>query len=614
MNGVKKSEVRDSALFLSKYVGQIVYLGESGAHALDELVVLQPQWLANVLSSVITFQHNFIKQGILDELALQQILKQYPKAAQAFIVECLTSFKVLVHVAHKNYYIAPSLLPEEPHLHKLQETEIWGFQRGEMEQGKNYRFRFLLIGYMAQIIGRLLLLPSVQLLYTWRNGIVFRYGSKERVYLHLDPVSFSLKLRVRANISIPTSELLALGQTSYILDSTLSILYNAKDETQVQSSIPCPHCLTLISQFGGRTLQMRGNTNEAPACSLNLFEEDVHEFSLHECISAIGTAATTLLCPLGQEPVEISWAAPDVMFSSIDIIEDSDLFILDTLGKGGFGSVFKAKLRRTGHSIDVAVKELTISSEASDKAQETSKFSEFLAEVSFMRKLSHKCIVQLYGIRLNPKPGMVMEYLPIGDLFRFLAKADENLSWKFRMGVAWDISRAMTYMNKSQLVHRDLRSENILLSSLDENSSVRAKLADFGLSRQLLEVSVEFGHDIWQYNPPERLQENKYSAESDVYSFGICCWELASRQVPFGEWEDSDVYYKLLPNGHKEINVFKIKGDIIKGLRPSIHLIDKGCPSEFTMLIEACWATNLSQRPTFAHLSTQLESLYCMAK
>ena len=589
-NGLLETEFMDAVLFLSGQ-GRITYLGDTKCNNLGQYVVLQPQWLVDILSSVITFKHSFLKNGIVEASVFPHILAKYPTKQHDFILSCLEKFKVIVYIKKLDQFLAPSLLTEESDLEKLNGNEVWGnIDDDSIVQGRNYQFTFLPMGFMSQVIGRVLLLDGVDLRYTWRNGIVIEYKNRERVLITLDPIQYSLDIRVRFKESCPLE---ALCEINYIIDSTLSILYNAKDSTQVSCTIPCSHCLT-----------------ENPSDS-----RDFHEFTLRKCVMTAFRGNEFIRCPIGEIDVSLVHTAPDVLFSFIHLIPEENLKLDKILGKGGFGSVYLAELTEVDsngiiNTSPVAVKELSLTD--LDERKAADKFSEFFAEVAFMKQLDHHCIVKLYGIRNRPVLGMVMELLPGGDLSKFISSVDYiEFPWNLRVGIAYDIAQAMKYMDSKQLVHRDLRTENILMKSTDPFAPVRAKLADFGLSRQLIGESREHGHQIWQYNPPERLRDNIYDIRSDVYSFGICCWEIASRRIPYEEWDNNDKYFKVFTNGHKEIQLMKLKDDIIyHGLRPSMDLIDMKAPAAFITLIQNCWKEHPSERPTFSELVETLEGIW----
>lgn len=114
----------------------------------------------------------------------------------------------------------------------------------------------------------------------------------------------------------------------------------------------------------------------------------------------------------------------------------------------------------------------------------------------------------------------------------------------------------MTYLHNKNIIHRDLKSGNILISKLN-NGKLKLKIGtkcnlkklnihnkgDFGLSRNYLRNSMmTVGIGTWQYSSPEFFKEETLTWQSDVYSFGIICWELITRQCPYQNLS----YYQVL--------------------------------------------------------------------
>ena len=101
--------------------------------------------------------------------------------------------------------------------------------------------------------------------------------------------------------------------------------------------------------------------------------------------------------------------------------------------------------------------------------------------------------------------------------------------------------------------------------------------------------------------------DSKYDERSDTYSFGICCWEIATRQFPFDEYSTDP---RFLTGDGREINTLKIKTAIAeKSLRPSFLGPEEGCPGEFEKLIKQCWHTDPNLRPSFDYIVKKLYAI-----
>lgn len=123
---------------------------------------------------------------------------------------------------------------------------------------------------------------------------------------------------------------------------------------------------------------------------------------------------------------------------------------------------------------------------------------------------------------------IVTEFVPGGDLRHLLKDEIKDVSWKLRIKMALDTATAMTYLHSKNVVHRDLKSHNLLV---DENN--RIKICDFGFSRKVGDAEEPMtlcGTDEWM--APEVMLGEKYDAKADVFSFGMVLTELITRQKP----------------------------------------------------------------------------------
>ncbi|XP_057518442.1 LEAF RUST 10 DISEASE-RESISTANCE LOCUS RECEPTOR-LIKE PROTEIN KINASE-like 1.1 [Amaranthus tricolor] len=190
------------------------------------------------------------------------------------------------------------------------------------------------------------------------------------------------------------------------------------------------------------------------------------------------------------------------------------------LGSGGFGTVYYGKLK---DGREVAVKRLFEKSYG--------RVQHFMNEVKILTKLRHQNLVSLYGCTsLNSiELILVYEYVKNGTvadhLFGKFSKSG-LLPWSVRLKIAIETATALSYLHASEIVHRDVKTNNILL---DSNFSV--KVADFGLSR-LFPTDVTHVLTAPQGTPgyldPEYHLCYKLTDKSDVYSFGVVLIELIS--------------------------------------------------------------------------------------
>ncbi|XP_058760801.1 LEAF RUST 10 DISEASE-RESISTANCE LOCUS RECEPTOR-LIKE PROTEIN KINASE-like 1.2 [Vicia villosa] len=190
------------------------------------------------------------------------------------------------------------------------------------------------------------------------------------------------------------------------------------------------------------------------------------------------------------------------------------------LGDGGFGTVYFGKLP---DGREVAVKRLY--------EHNYRRVEQFMNEVNILTTLRHKNLVSLYGCtsRHSRELLLVYEYISNGTIASHLhgELAKPNLlPWSIRIKIAIETATALTYLHASGIIHRDVKTSNILL---DDN--FRVKVADFGLSRLFPEDATHVStapQGTPGYLDPEYHQFYQLTSKSDVYSFGVVLIELIS--------------------------------------------------------------------------------------
>ena len=268
------------------------------------------------------------------------------------------------------------------------------------------------------------------------------------------------------------------------------------------------------------------------------------------------------------------------------IIPYAELQLGQELGSGGFGTVYRAAWR----SADVAVKKLHSAQLTANSRQA------FVAEVETMAKLDSPRLAHLYGACVAPAPYcIVMEYMPKGSLYG-LIHSQEQYGWPVSLQIAVDIGNGLAFLHQEKIIHRDLKSLNILL-----DAQYRAKICDFGLSRVRQEVSVTstvsanaVGTNAW--NAPELFGfKPKYSFASDIYAYGMILWEIATRETPYKDVID--------PN--------EIRIGVAAGNREEIPAT---CPPDYKEAIERCWAQTPEKRPQAGQVAQVLQAQLDAAK
>lgn len=282
---------------------------------------------------------------------------------------------------------------------------------------------------------------------------------------------------------------------------------------------------------------------------------------------------------------EIS-AAKDIIKDTKDlrIIPHTDLTFISELGSGSFGVVYKGKWR----GIPVAIKQLKVEN-LSDSAMQ-----EFHDEVTVMSKLDFPTIVRFYGVSLDNVPSLVMEYYPMGSLFDYMHKSGHFLSDSNLYSVGINVASGLNYLHEKGILHRDLRSPNVLLSS-SGGYEIQALIADFGLakirahSKTMLDVNSKMLGLINWLAPELLLPGNKHTTATDVYMYGTLLWEMVQHEIPFDGINDFNVILS------------QMKARTIENITDSPY-----CDEFFRKMIWACWDLVPENRPT---MKTVLEKM-----
>ncbi|KAI9914242.1 hypothetical protein PsorP6_006041 [Peronosclerospora sorghi] len=272
----------------------------------------------------------------------------------------------------------------------------------------------------------------------------------------------------------------------------------------------------------------------------------------------------------------------------------NEVHIERSIAKGGFGIVYLATYQRR----PVVVKKILPEKAADDRCLRA-----FIEEIKLISSLSHAKIVRFIGVSWSMLSDMavLMEYMPNGDLDMLLKLQHERqeqypkeFDWyqnssvlPAKASIALDILEGVVYLHSfpSPIIHRDLKSKNVLLSS-----SYEAKLSDFGISREWqVDTTMTAGIGTMAWIAPEILQGERYTEMADIYSFGVILSELATCMKPFDGVTNALV-------------VLKVTSEEKPDLGPN-------CPEDIRELANRCLSFNASDRPSASVAHYELRTL-----
>lgn len=298
-------------------------------------------------------------------------------------------------------------------------------------------------------------------------------------------------------------------------------------------------------------------------------------------------------------------------------IDFSELSLSHAVGRGAYSEMWKGSWRGGA----VAVKVLKAPDHSAGGAgagdaggsgsDEHRHLHDFHDEVVVISKLRHPNITLFMAACAHP-PNLciVTEFCHGGNLFSALRRPTwrENIKHNELVCMARDIARGMHYLHCANLIHRDLKSQNILLDRPVENGCPTLKIADFGLSRDFhggshrgtMEESVaavmtsETG--TYRYMSPNVIRHEPYNAKADVYSYAVTVWEMFSCEVPFAGLSPIQAAFAVADKGQRPAAV-------------SAHARANPLPPAWQVLVENCWDEDPHVRPRFLEIIEVLDEM-----
>lgn len=198
--------------------------------------------------------------------------------------------------------------------------------------------------------------------------------------------------------------------------------------------------------------------------------------------------------------------------------------LIEKIGGGGMAVVYKAKCRLLNRF--VAVKILRTDSDMTEDF-----IKRFKVEAQAAGSLSHPNIVSIYDVgNENDINYIVMEYVEGYTLKEVIAQSGK-LTWKATVKIASQICSGLEHAHKNHIIHRDIKSQNILV-----NEELVAKVTDFGIARASSNSTITMaGNTIGSvhYFSPEQAKGQHTDEKSDIYSLGIVMYEMITGRLPF---------------------------------------------------------------------------------
>ncbi|XP_072321953.1 leucine-rich repeat serine/threonine-protein kinase 1 [Eucyclogobius newberryi] len=602
------------------------------SHGLCTLYFLCPLWLSECLRRILDLKSTraTIKDGVIHTEDLRALLEGtgFARQTEEQYFQFLAKFEIALPVA-RNGYLLPHLLPPKPALdiHSLQQVSTNTLQR-------LFKMSFVPAGFWERFIARMLIsltemdLQSFEphkktpkaggrgsVMYSFAGALhrsrcsTFRVRRRQTVYwregllvafhgghLSVESADVDWKRKKSGGIRIICqSDARDFSAMAFITDHVNSLIeqwFPALTGSESDGSLlmeqyaPCPLC---------------------PLPAPGTEQPQGHYFSMEDCVLA-AVDSGSIVCPQHPErPVLLQELVPEFFmtdFPSRLFLQNSELEFSEepgsVLGQGGSGTTIYRALYR---SQPVALKMFSFRRFGQERRSNTDtmlkhlqsaeacrSFSEFRQEASMLRALHHPCIVSLLGISIHPLC-FALQLAPLGSLNTVLEAGNKRSGVKFiplghmlTFKMSYQIAAGLAYLHRKNIIFCDLKSDNILVWSLEVQEPVNVKLSDYGISRQSFREGALGVEGTPGYQAPEIRPGIVYDEKVDMFSYGMVLYELLSGQRP--------------ALGNHQLQISK---KLSRGCRPAL-----GRPEEVQFfclhsLLRRCWDTKPEKRPVAAH-------------
>uniref|UniRef100_A0A8C8VID4 non-specific serine/threonine protein kinase n=1 Tax=Pelusios castaneus TaxID=367368 RepID=A0A8C8VID4_9SAUR len=262
-----------------------------------------------------------------------------------------------------------------------------------------------------------------------------------------------------------------------------------------------------------------------------------------------------------------------------------EVTLLRRVGAGSFGTVYQGRWH--GH---IAVKILKVTQPTAQQVQA------FKNEMQVLRRTRHVNVLLFMGFMTQPSFAIITQWCEGSSLYRHLHVCETRLDAPTRTEVARQTAQGMDYLHAKNIIHRDLKSNNIFL-----HEGLTVKIGDFGLATVKThwsgarQVEQPRGSVLWMAPEVIRMQDGSpYSFQSDVYAYGVVLYELTTGTLPYSHVRSRDQILFMVGRGF---------------LSPDMSRVPSTCPKALKRLTVNCLKFNREERPLFPQILAAVEQL-----
>ena len=225
--------------------------------------------------------------------------------------------------------------------------------------------------------------------------------------------------------------------------------------------------------------------------------------------------------------------------SSKGIDPENEFDLIELVGQGNYGRVYKAMHKKTGKIYSAKIAYI----------EKTNEVESFKKEINILSQCNNQYIVHYFASYIKGHQiWIILEFCDGGSLYELIKILPRNLNEEEIASLVYMILKGLIFLHENKKIHRDIKTENILLT----HEGI-AKLADFGVSTQLMH---SFSKKITKigtpfYMSPEVILQNKYDYKCDIWSLGITTIEMAEGEPPFAKVKGYWVLKKIITHPPK---------------------------------------------------------------
>ncbi|XP_052778708.1 LOW QUALITY PROTEIN: leucine-rich repeat serine/threonine-protein kinase 2-like [Mya arenaria] len=512
----------DQAIRFLHEAGVVLHYDDSTLQ-LRDYYFIDPGWLCELMARIITVKqiNPFISgNGILGKKEIKVLfkdIKEFPAKLIPQYIKLLEKFEIALPHSDKELLIPCRLPIEGPKVALPNHNKYC----------RLYRLPFAPIGLVFRLIARMISIFSSEDFHSemfssekqlvWRRGVYSFWKEEKYILLAYEPRDGNKMECIQITVPATKQGVKLLCRAVDEIDSLIDEWYPGLTSIDPIKGQPVLEVLTPCTQCIGT-------------------DADKHLFSINYLQKA-ASEDDIVRCPLHGGEVALSELAPDLILGDIEdeFKLEQNAFTFDELpsnqlGDGSFGGVFKGEYK--GQTVAVKLfKEIA----------DVHSVKMLRQEATILQSLCHPSVVALLAVGVRP-PLIVIEYAAHGTLASLVKEGGEHNKRDIRQlkhKIAMQIAEGLMYIHQCMIVYRDMKPENVLIFSLSLDSTVNAKIADYGIARFTALQGLCAQEGTPGFRAPEVINKENYSFQADIFSFGLTLFVLLTGKHPFQYMDSS---------------------------------------------------------------------------